>query len=1372
MLKKKNIFVAILSFIFCLSMFGVTLNFDKSNDQGAVVVAATADMPTFEEGDDEGDVNGPWFYDIDTGVLTLNGVSWTETLVVSSNLKIELKGTNSIDVTSSEENSENAIVVEESVEVEIYGSGSLELKSEATVILFENASDVSSVFELGEGVTAQDANKLPISTVDAIASTTGYVKFEGTPVPEQPVEEHEHSFTYSAVGNKLVATCENVDGNCSLQDCQISLSLSIDDFIYGENVDFTLGSGSELAEFNRVTGLNLTKSNFEGKYFKVDEDSQATGGEECISSNKPVGIYRLEVTTDVVSVSSSPMKAYFNIEKAEVEITTFDRDITYNGLKYDVSEMFSVEEDMGTVTYSATTDGLSGETDIASVEIDGDRLTINKCGKINIKIHVAGNDNYKATEKVATLTIDRANLAAGSEEGQIYIIISAGFDGSGNELNAIGWREREDLVNDPHPIPELRNLPQIQGYTFNYNMTYWLDDGFSIPTTTEHRASGENGMPELMGKYYIKAVIEESDLYNAITVSREFEIKRPMDIGVNPSIEYLTYKDIVDGKIDLSDIFVVEDYEQCEDAIDYVEYSYEVEESQYGIISGSLFAISEISDAENGDTYSFRAAVIAKDESLYISSGFVYYDVVIKKVTVDLGDVSLDGKVYDGKPCEVAIENEEDFDEISMQYYLDEGCTTPVTENGGIPVNAGEYFVKISIAETRYTKETEEVFRFAIAHKEIEIVWSEDNFVYNGHVQEIEAYYLDVNKQRVDLNVSIDGEFKNVKADNATYEAIVSFANSETNYVLPEINYKSYRMNPMEIELRISERTSKYGRDGLPLDVVIQKGEIFGDELYSLSLEDDIEITSQTEVGRYKINIALSSNINYDINVVNRDSAYYYVMNYITTTNMIENWTYLETASVPQAEDVLGSQIEFTYYTYNVDPAQRELLSGKPELPGLYYLYANVESSNVWESAYKEELFEIDKIEVSVPPVDTTVYVFNGDKQTYKIEDIDNENKKLYTVGETSFRDAGTHKVRLEIKNYDLYRWPNGEKVYEFDFVINKKSIAKPAADTRVYKYNGNYQTYTLAAGIDYEISKNVSQKEVGRYKITVSLLEPNNTMWSDGTTDNLEYEFVINQNQITEATVLDAEGNKIDKNEVLIISVSQGGLSPDVSLKAEIFDADDKEELQTIKAQLGLLLKKYDKIFKVTDVSLILNGQSIQPENSITLKMLVPEELVNANFKLYHIHIDEKGKEIISEIDYSDVDANGYIVFQTDKLSSFVFVYEQSSLVGLIITFACLAVLMLALLVVQIIWFVKNRKTAKVVTASAVPVFYVAGEVASSITLGVIFGLLFVANVVMLILNLKSKKKKVEVSEQKTTKKTEKTTTQKTEKKVTTKTK
>ena len=200
---------------------------------------------------------------------------------------------------------------------------------------------------------------------------------------------------------------------------------------------------------------------------------------------------------------------------------------------------------------------------------------------------------------------------------------------------------------------------------------------------------------------------------------------------------------------------------------------------------------------------------------------------------------------------------------------------------------------------------------------------------------------------------------------------------------------------------------------------------------------------------------------------------------------------------------------------------------------------------------------------------------------------------------------------------------------------------------------------------------------------------------------------------------------------------------NPEDELSVKIITAKDSDAINEVKKQLQSQLNKYGKIFKVADIKLIRSGTSVQPDNVITLKILVPKELINTEFELYHIH-DENGVETITKIDYTDVDEEGYITIQTETLSSFVFVYDQTSLVVPIVIFAILSAVLAVLLVLQLKKF-KNRKKNSVLV-SAVPVFYVFGELLSTIVLGIVFGLLVIANIVFLILNLKQKKQKESV--------------------------
>ncbi len=90
-----------------------------------------------------------------------------------------------------------------------------------------------------------------------------------------------------------------------------------------------------------------------------------------------------------------------------------------------------------------------------------------------------------------------------------------------------------------------------------------------------------------------------------------------------------------------------------------------------------------------------------------------------------------------------------------------------------------------------------------------------------------------------------------------------------------------------------------------------------------------------------------------------------------------------------------------------------------------------------------------------------------------------------------------------------------------------------PEADDTKFIYNGTTQTYSLAESEHYTISGN-KQTNAGTYTVTVALNDKENTVWSDGTTDDKTYTFTIAKatpdtpiNDIVMDFYLDATGEK-----------------------------------------------------------------------------------------------------------------------------------------------------------------------------------------------------------------------------------------------------
>jgi hypothetical protein len=104
-----------------------------------------------------------------------------------------------------------------------------------------------------------------------------------------------------------------------------------------------------------------------------------------------------------------------------------------------------------------------------------------------------------------------------------------------------------------------------------------------------------------------------------------------------------------------------------------------------------------------------------------------------------------------------------------------------------------------------------------------------------------------------------------------------------------------------------------------------------------------------------------------------------------------------------------------------------------------------------------------------------------------------------------------------------------------------------------------------------------------------------------------------------------------------------------------------------------------------------------VQPDGTLQFKVLIPEELRGKSFSVIHIHDS-------NEVNTIEHQVNGdYVVFESDKLSDFVFVYEVQSLLWLVVVLAVIVVAEIA----AFVFFVKKKKQLKgVKLASVYPPF------------------------------------------------------------------
>lgn len=733
---------------------------------------------------------------------------------------------------------------------------------------------------------------------------------------------------------------------------------------------------------------------------------------------------------------------------------------------------------------------------------------------------------------------------------------------------------------------------------------------------------------------------------------------------------------------------------------------------------------------QSAGTYEIKIEV-AENEN-YLASSKEHSLIVNKMENSDTVSVSAKSWIYGGV-SNVVYEFKNTLDgfekgisrgESTIEYYTDEEYNNKYTQNDGVPTDAGTYYAKITVPDDGFVNEKVFYITAQMLPKEVAIIWDEDNFTYNGQVQTIHAKYKDINGNFIDFAVTLDEEeFKNPD----TYTATVSFKYNETNYAISssDSHTKSYTIKKIQLKLKVNDLYKIYNREPSEyvLSVRVVSGSIVGGEVpYELSFNETI--TKDTAIGEYQILATAKLTDYYDVTF---EDGYFYVINEIYDL-VLDSWYYGDSENSPSARaHVYQEDITYTYYKVS-SYGKLIKLSEKPTTPGHYRVKAEIKNEYSYNQATAEKEFDIYKIRISSPAKDNTIYVYDGQDKYYGIQETD-----IYKVDNRKQRDAGTYIVRLTLKNSEIYEWEDSDKTYiEYVFVINKKQISIPNSVNTYYKYTGNPIKYSLEEGSDYQISSSNIQTEPGRYVVTLSLIDDRNIEWENGSSEDINYDFVIYRNSIVEPTTTSATGTTLNEKPVTIIESSGNGISPDSELKVTVIKDDDKQLIKSIRESLEL--SKYDKVFKVYDVELVSDGNSIQPDGTITLKMKIPAELVGAKFVLYHIHTDANGEKVVSEIKYNGVSDDGYIMFQVDKLSEFAFVYEQESLIPLVVVLAILCSVLLVLLIIQLISLLKQngKKMARTTLASAVPIFFVTSEVAISIVLGVLSLLLIVGNVIL----------------------------------------
>lgn len=235
------------------------------------------------------------------------------------------------------------------------------------------------------------------------------------------------------------------------------------------------------------------------------------------------------------------------------------------------------------------------------------------------------------------------------------------------------------------------------------------------------------------------------------------------------------------------------------------------------------------------------------------------------------------------------------------------------------------------------------------------------------------------------------------------------------------------------------------------------------------------------------------------------------------TGMVLAGWTYGETANEPTATAKFGTAT-FTYATSE----NRTYSETVPIDAGDYWVKATVAETKNYAGATQTLKFTIAKADSTVKTAAAEKELtYNGAAQELVNAATTDDGTIEYKLGKDgawsanipTATNAGSYKVYYRIvgdSNHNDFE----NEILSVNVTISKLKIAKPVADTTVFTYSGNEQTYNVAANERYTVS-NDKQTDAGNYKVAVALKDKANVSWADDTTADLSFDFNIGKKSV-----------------------------------------------------------------------------------------------------------------------------------------------------------------------------------------------------------------------------------------------------------------
>ena len=533
---------------------------------------------------------------------------------------------------------------------------------------------------------------------------------------------------YFGTANAVFTLAEKQEG---------SGSVAIEGWTYGESAKAPVPTSTT----NGTANVSYTYFTNEACTTKTTRDN--SGADSIGSVPKNVGSYWVQATfAETPRYKAVIAKAGFAIKKATVSFTppTAKTGLTYTGETQALINAGTVDTGIGKLTYSLSETGTYSETipraqDAGTYHVYYKVVGTNanydytnakgdievSIGKIAVpftpptaKTGLAYTGEAQALINVGTVDATIGKLTYSLSEAGTYSQTIPSAQDAGTYIvyyQVIGTNSNYDYSSTKGSVavtiakagltPTVAladwiyntspNAPTITGNTGGGAVTYdyFTDEACTSKTTVANDgADSEGGVPKNVGTYWVKASVAESTNYTAATAKATFAIKKAEVPFTPPTAKTgLAYTGEAQALINAGTV---------DASIGKLVYSL----SEAGTYSETL------PSAQEASTHTVYYRVEGTNANYEYTNAKGSVAVTIAKVALT-PTVALADWTYGTSPNAPTLTGNTGGGAVSYAYFTNEACTIKTkainslsNSEGGVPKNAGQYWVKASIAET------------------------------------------------------------------------------------------------------------------------------------------------------------------------------------------------------------------------------------------------------------------------------------------------------------------------------------------------------------------------------------------------------------------------------------------------------------------------------------------------------------------------------------------------------------------------------------------------------------------------------------------------------------------------------------------------